>query len=189
MISDFRRRRTLSFRSVSVLQTRNTSANNKPVTVRHTAWNKVMVRTLIAALLLSGSAPQVLAAWQCAGEACGTTPWVCCCISPNEAGAVRCADDPECGEAKEDCAEGDLATICPAPKCSCEMVVRASDSSANFTGTPNVAANWHPLYTPEQREPIALLNLGRSVRSSETRGPPRPIDAYSTLQLRGPPFA
>lgn len=133
----------------------------------------------LLALVLYASAPRAGAAWQCEGRACGTTPWVCCCESPNATHEESCravappeASTPICTE-----------------DCGCELALSPSTTAlvANTERGGGLISSTVCLRVPLPI--VAPPPVTATAPRIESRAPLRPPLAFVSPSLRAPPIA
>jgi hypothetical protein len=149
------------------------------ITVRR---NRTIWLLALLAILSGAVAPQALATWVCEGRACGTTRWVCCCLTQGAAEVDACPD-PYQGTVQAP--EGS----CPSSDCQCQMTLAESETGATLVAPTTIAPVWHVTALPPGRVVIHCLPTEKIARTAESRGPPRPIVAFASPLLRAPPVA
>lgn len=142
--------------------------------------SRILWLVTLIALLFSAVAPQAYASWQCEGRLCGTTPWQCCCYSPDLEKERDCPAEvtPQAH-----------TTVCPSSDCGCTMALRSDDADRPTAATVHFALDFTPALLPPAPLTLGPLPTEKIARSLEARGPPGPLLALSSHRLRGPPAA
>jgi hypothetical protein len=127
-------------------------------------------------MLLSAVIRPAQAMWQCEGENCGTTPWFCCCESPQDAQDENCKKSTELAKHSGECPSD----------CGCTLTIQSADAATVSTLSSLSVGQFYPLLLPQApvAAPVALNLVARAI---ETRGPPPSSVVLSSAPLRAPP--
>jgi hypothetical protein len=140
----------------------------------------------LLALLVQSVGAHARAAWQCEGQNCGTTPWVCCCESPAEGFADAC--DAPVSEASAEAGPVAHEGPCSAG-CGCDFKLETGESDIRTASQVSLISTFLPVLVERAQPEVTPLPATLLARHSHGRDPPSRAFASAPPSLRGPPAA
>ncbi|RYX85904.1 hypothetical protein EON83_03880 [bacterium] len=139
----------------------------------------------ILAVMLLVLSPEAKAFWQCQGQACGTSVWMCCCESRISDCGQECGSPSSLGLSVAP--DGIQSIGSSTQGCHCTAVTQSAPQSL-----PSLAAFFAPpVFLVSVVVPVIHFVVPPDVariKPVESRGPPKVV-CFVSPALRGPPCA